>query len=205
MILPMFPLGTVVFPYTAIPLRIFEARYQHLLDDVLAGDRTFGTVLIERGPEVGGGDQRFDVGCRVRVLSVSRLPEADHRSVIIAGVGRIAVTDWTDDAPYPSADVSDFPDIEEPVAPGLTDEVGVQIRRVLALASELGADTASIATELDGDPLTVSYQVAALTPVTSLDAYSLLTAAGPATRLEMARQMLIESAELLTAQLGEDT
>ncbi len=60
--LPMFPLGTVVFPYTAVPLRVFEPRYQHLLDDVLGGDRSFGSVLIERGSEVGGGDARFEVG-----------------------------------------------------------------------------------------------------------------------------------------------
>jgi uncharacterized protein len=38
---------------------VFEPRYQALLDLVLAGDRRFGIVLIERGFEVGGGDHRF--------------------------------------------------------------------------------------------------------------------------------------------------
>ena len=33
---PMFPLGSVVYPYTAIPIRVFEPRYQTLLDRVLA-------------------------------------------------------------------------------------------------------------------------------------------------------------------------
>ena len=51
--LAMFPLGSVVFPFTAVPLRVFEPRYQHLLDDVLNGDRTFGSVLIEKGPRSG--------------------------------------------------------------------------------------------------------------------------------------------------------
>ena len=50
--LPMFPLGSVLFPYTPLPLRVFEPRYLtmigHLLDD---DDPQFGVVLIERGHE----------------------------------------------------------------------------------------------------------------------------------------------------------
>ena len=56
---PMFPLGSVLFPHALLPLRIFEPRYQALLDSCLAGDGRFGVVLIERGFEVGGGEDRF--------------------------------------------------------------------------------------------------------------------------------------------------
>lgn len=203
MMLPMFPLGSVVFPYAAIPLRVFEARYQALVDDVLGGDRTLGTVLIERGSEVGGGDQRFTVGTRLRVVSVGRMSEADHRQVVVAGTGRIKVDSWAGEDPYPHAEVSEFPDHQETVPATLISETVQQVRRVLALASELGADTGSIAVELEGNPLTVSYRIAALTPVTPLDSYRLLTAPGPATRMEMARQMLADSADILTARLGE--
>ncbi len=201
--LPMFPLETVVFPFTAVPLRVFEPRYQHLLDDALAGDRTFGTVLIRRGPEVGGGDERYEVGCRLRIVSVARLPESDHRQVIVAGTGRIRVESWMDESPYPLAIVSDFPDRPEEVAQVLVSEVADEVRRVLALASELGTDTSRISTELKGDPLIVSYQISALTPVTPLDAYRLLTASGPRERLELSQGLLAESARLLRAQLGE--
>lgn len=200
--LPMFPLGSVVFPFTAVPLRIFEARYQHLLDDVMAGDRTFGTVLIERGSEVGGGDVRFSVGSTVRVASVGRLPESDHRQVIVAAMGRIHVDDWVSEEPYPLAEVHELPDDDEDVPAGLVDSVQAAVRKVLALASELGADTAGIATELPDDPITASYQAAALTPVTPLDSHALLSAPGPATRLRMCEGMLADSARLLNEQLG---
>ena len=59
--LPMFPLGTVLVPKAVVPLHVFEPRYQTMLVDVMAGDRKFGVVLIERGSEVGGGDVRTDV------------------------------------------------------------------------------------------------------------------------------------------------
>lgn len=200
--LPMFPLGSVVFPFTAVPLRVFEPRYQHLLDDVLSGDRSFGTVLIERGSEVGGGDERFDVGTNVRVASVGRLPDSDHRQIIVAGTHRIRVDEWLAEEPYPMAEVADFPDADEDVSTDLVDDVHAKVRRVLALASELGADTSGITTDLADDPVTASYQAAALTPVTPLDAHALLAASGPASRLRMCAEMLVESADNLTRQLG---
>lgn len=198
----MFPLTVVVFPYTAVPLRVFENRYQHLLDDVLSGDRTFGTVLIERGPEVGGGDARFEVGALVRVASVGRLPESDHRQVIVAATGRLRVEEWLEEEPYPLAEVEPWPDADEEIPSGLVDDVQASIRRVLALASELGADTAAINTELAPDPIRASYQAAALTPVTALDAYQLLAAPGPASRLRACAEMLEDGIARLSQELG---
>ena len=61
-LLPMFPLGTVLFPHALLPLRVFEPRYRTMTAHVMRGDAEFGVVLIERGSEVGGGDIRFDVG-----------------------------------------------------------------------------------------------------------------------------------------------
>ena len=162
--LPMFPLNAVVFPHSAVPLRVFEPRYQHLLDDVLAGDRTFGTVLIERGSEVGGGDVRFPIGAAVKVASVGRLPEADHRQIVIAATSRIRVREWVGESPYPHALVEDLPDEDEDVPSELLDDVRGGIRRVLALASELGADISGITVQVADDPVTASYQAAALTP-----------------------------------------
>lgn len=198
----MFPLGMVIFPYTAAPLRVFEPRYQHLLDDVLAGDRSFGTVLIERGTEVGGGDQRFEVGSIVKVASVGRLPDSDHRQIIVAATDRIRVEEWLEDAPYPMATVEEWPDVDEQVPDDLVEDVRRKLRRVLALASELGANTSQITTDLGDDSLTMSYQASALVPVTALDRYRLLTCPGPLARLRMCGEMLSESAELLTEQLG---
>ena len=65
--LPMFPLGTVLFPSGVLPLRIFEPRYRKMLEDLLLGSREFGVVLIERGSEVGGGEVRSGIGTMARV------------------------------------------------------------------------------------------------------------------------------------------
>src|ERR1019366_10529845 len=98
--LPMFPLGTVLFPHAVLPLHIFEPRYQALTEHCLAADSTFGVVLIERGSEVGGGDQRFTVGTRTRIVHAEHLD--DGRWVLVTvGETRLRVKRWLPDDPYP--------------------------------------------------------------------------------------------------------
>ncbi|MDX1449051.1 MAG: LON peptidase substrate-binding domain-containing protein, partial [Acidimicrobiia bacterium] len=112
--LRMFPLGSVVFPFSAVPLRVFEPRYQALVDAVLEHSETFGTVLIERGFEVGGGDVRSDVGTRLRILAYQDLADG-HRAVVAAGVERIRVLEWLEDDPHPWAMVEPLPDADEEI------------------------------------------------------------------------------------------
>jgi uncharacterized protein len=198
---PMFPLGSVVFPFTAVPLRVFEPRYQALLDRVLEGDRRFGSVLIERGLEVGGGDARFSVGTMVRVADVAQLPEG-HRAIVVAGMERIRVIEWLPDDPHPWAVVEGFADTPQEVMPEDLAGASASLRRVLALASELGADVTGLSTDVASDSLVASYQISALAPVTPLDAQHLLEAPGPVDRLRAATRALDERAEVLLAELG---
>ncbi len=50
---PLFPLGTVLFPGGPLPLRIFEPRYLDMISTCLRNDHGFGVVLIRQGREVG--------------------------------------------------------------------------------------------------------------------------------------------------------
>ena len=86
--LPMFPLGTVLFPYATLPLHVFEPRYRLMTRHVLDGDHEFGVVLIERGSEVGGGDVRFDVGTVARVVQIAEVPDGRY-ALVTVGVRRI--------------------------------------------------------------------------------------------------------------------
>ena len=51
--LPVFPLGSVLFPHMPLALRVFEERYLKMIGALLeTDDLVFGVVLIERGSEV---------------------------------------------------------------------------------------------------------------------------------------------------------
>ena len=53
--LPLFPLGTVLYPGLLLPLHIFEERYRQLVRDLLAGSEPgqFGVIAIRKGRETG--------------------------------------------------------------------------------------------------------------------------------------------------------
>jgi Lon protease-like protein len=73
--IPLFPLGTVLFPGGPLPLRIFEARYIDLVRRCLRDDSGFGVVLIREGVEAGGPADTFDVGTYARIVDFSQQPD----------------------------------------------------------------------------------------------------------------------------------
>lgn len=194
--MPMFPLGGVLLPGAVLPLHVFEPRYRQLVVDCLAdddGEPEFGVTLIERGWEVGGGDQRAGVGVVARMVQVEALPDGRY-ALVAVGTRRIRVNAWLPDDPYPLADVDDWPD-EEPDRPGLADMVAAMKDRladVIALAASIGDTQAGEVdlSQVDDDPLVASYHLTALSPVGPADRYRLLCAPSPAERLELLSEAL---------------
>lgn len=198
---PMFPLGSVLTPGMVLPLHVFEPRYRRLVGDCLEADGEFGVVLIERGSEVGGGDVRAMAGTMAAIADSSALPDG-RWAVVAIGTRRIAVDQWLDDDPYPRAVVRDWPDTE----PGadLVDAVGAvvdRLRRLLALAVEMGATGVPLDVAFDDDPVVAAGQLVAVSPVGPADRQRLLVADGPDQRMAMLASLLDEEAATLRAQM----
>src|SRR3954471_6672549 len=89
--LPLFPLGTVLFPGVPLPLHIFEERYRLLVRDLMAipegQPRRFGVVAIREGREVGADGVRalYSVGCTAELRQVQQY--SDRRFYIVSGGG----------------------------------------------------------------------------------------------------------------------
>jgi len=64
---PLFPLGTVLFPDGPLPLRIFEPRYLDMVSRCLREDAEFGVVLITSGRDTGTVETT-DVGTLARIV-----------------------------------------------------------------------------------------------------------------------------------------
>lgn len=196
----MFPLGSVLVPGMPLPLHVFEPRYRQLMADCLAGTPEFGVTLIERGSEVGGGDVRTDVGTVARIVEAGMLE--DGRWVLTAlGTRRIRVVRWLGDEPYPRAEVEDLPD-DDPDDPEPLGELLAQLRRVLALRAELGEPAAPATVELADDPVTATWQAAAVAGIGPLDLQRLLVAPGHAARRALLADALADQEELLRARLA---
>lgn len=195
----MFPLGSVLLPGAALPLHVFEPRYRQLVQDCLAdSEHEFGVVLIDRGHEVGGGDIRSMVGTVARMVQVAELADGRY-ALMTVGTRRIRVNAWIPDDPYPLADVDDWPDDESDGGDGesgdsiLADriaEVFARVRRVNALASELGDQSADVMAVVSEDPLVASYHLCSLAPIGPADQQRLLEASGPEQRMTMLARAL---------------
>jgi Lon protease-like protein len=192
--LPMFPLGSVLFPYMPLRLRVFEERYLIMLAELLKADQArFGVVLIERGREVGGGEQRFRIGTLAQITQLGA--QEGFVGLVAHGGRRFLVERWLEDAPHPRAEVTELPDLEwDPDLAGLRAETERLVRRTLALASEFAEDVWPADVELAEDPAAAAWQLAAIAPVSALDQLELL-------RATSFGQLLTRVAEL-TAEAG---
>ncbi|WP_119867953.1 LON peptidase substrate-binding domain-containing protein [Frondihabitans sp. 762G35] len=200
---PMFPLGSVLFPYVGIPLRVFEPRYLTMVGRLLDEDEPgfeFGVVLIERGPEAGGGDQRASVGTMAQLVSATAGPE--DLLIVGAGTQRFTVERWLDDDPYPRAEVSMLPDLEwsEGLAP-LRVEAEAAVRRAIARAAEPEPDSESDAgIELSDDPVAAAWQLAAIAPLGEYDRYALLRSTSLEDLLRRTIDLVVEAEDLWSAE-----
>jgi len=174
-VLPMFPLGNVLFPHMPLRLRVFEERYLIMLTDLLkANDLRFGVVLIERGHEVGGGDQRFGIGTIAEVLQVTG--GEGFVNLAAHGAERLEVIDWLDDAPHPRAEVRVLPDLVWDFGlQSLRDRADQVVRRTLAVASEFAENVWPSNIELSADPVEASWQLAGIAPLAAIDQLALLS------------------------------
>jgi uncharacterized protein len=113
-LIPLFPLGTPLFPGIVLPLQIFEPRYRRLMRDLLAhpeaGDRRFfGVVAIRQGWEVekiAPAEALYDIGCTARVQAVRAQADGGFRIVTVGGERfRLLDVVVAQDPPYLQAEV----------------------------------------------------------------------------------------------------
>src|SRR6266480_2918600 len=90
----------VIFPTMVAPLLVETSQSTKLIDDVVGGDRLLGVVL-QRNAEAENPlpHEMHDVGCAARVLKMLKFPDNTVR-VLVEGLWRIRVRDYTATAPY---------------------------------------------------------------------------------------------------------
>ena len=188
--LAMFPLAAVVFPFTELPLHVFEHRYQLLTRDVLLGDKEFGICLISRGCEVGGGDERVSIGTKVRIELAA--PLDDNRWILVTrGVERIRVVEWLDDDPYPRAVVEPMP-VVGPDAPhdAVMRTLGA-VKSLRRLQSEFadGWTSTCVDLRLEDAATSAPWMLCAMSPLSLSDLQNLLEIPDNDTRLAQLRAL----------------
>jgi Lon protease-like protein len=220
--LPLFPLGTVLFPGMVLPLHIFEERYRRLVADLLDGPepQRFGVIAIREGHEVGVDSvtSLYDVGCVAVVRDVKRHEDGQF-DLVTVGTERFRLGEIDHSLPYLRAEIEVLPDDSagaesvaeaagaEAVAPAESvtpaEAVAVRAAQVAfrdyldALVQEGGATVR--VESLPDEPVLLSYVVAASMIIDLPERQSLLASPDAVSRLVAERGLLASESAMLRA------
>ena len=198
--LPLFPLGSVLFPGMLLPLHIFEPRYRLLLQRSVQNDQPFGIVLIRSGAEVGGSAEPHRVGTTARVVGTTPLPGG--RSFIIArGERRFAIeTIDAEREPYLVGEVryldeDDGADAAE-LADRAADSFGQYLTGIISTSNDARTEV-PLGELREGTPAEVSYRIAGGLGIDASERQRLLETERAAPRLESVIRLLERENTLL--------
>ena len=120
-LIPLFPLGTPLFPGVVLPLHVFEPRYRRMMQDLLSlpessDRRFFGVVAIRQGWEVervAPAEALYDIGCTAQLRRVGAQPDGGF-AIVTVGADRFRLLDVVvgEDPPYLQAEVEWLADEE---------------------------------------------------------------------------------------------
>ena len=163
--LPLFPLGTVLYPGLLLPLNIFEERYRELVRDLLDGPepRRFGVIAIRKGRETGvdGISALYQIGCTATLREVAEQDDGRYHLVTV-GTQRFRLASLDKSRPYLQGEVELLEEeVGDEAAAGLAVHA---VQRgfhgyVDALASRESVEVT--VPELPDEPVLLSYLVAA--------------------------------------------
>ena len=105
MILDLFPLQTVLFPRSSMPLHIFEPRYLKMITTCIENETPFGVILLKSGRAEGTDPVEIHrVGTTAQVFSANHKDDGTI-DVQVAGRDRFEVVDIVRSQPRMKAEV----------------------------------------------------------------------------------------------------
>jgi Lon protease-like protein len=180
--LPLFPLGSLVFPGGPLPLRIFEPRYVNLVKRCMQTDSGFGVVLLFRGNEAGTAEATTaGIGTEVRIIDFDRLPDG-LLGITCRGQQRFRILRaWREADGLNMAEVEDLPAPPIITIPADLRFMAEILERVMP---ELGEDYAALEARYD-DAQWVSCRLAEVLAMETFERQALLELDDPLDRLQM--------------------
>ena len=132
--LPLFPLGTVLYPGEVMPLHIFEERYQEMVSDCLAQDAPFGIVLMR--------DSTMEqMGCTARISQVEKEFDDGKKDIVVKGEHRFIIEEIHRKRAYLTAEIEMVRDIQEDLDVQDVERVIAQHIKLLELAGRIPSPT----------------------------------------------------------------
>jgi len=199
--MPLFPLGTVLFPGLVLPLHIFEERYRQLVRDLLDGQepQEFGVIAIRKGRETGvdGVSALHEIGCTARLREVTQHDDGRFE-LLTVGTQRFRLLGLDHSRPYLRGAIDPLTEEtgDEATAALAVQAVQRTFREYLDALATRGAARINVP-DLPDEPVLLSYLVAASMIVDLSDRQVLLAEPDAAGRLAAERTLLARETRIL--------
>ncbi len=199
--MPLFPLGTVLYPGLVLPLHVFEDRYRHMVRHLLDAPepQRFGVIAIRKGRETGidGISALYEVGCTARLRQVKEHDDGRF-DLVTVGIRRFRLLGLDHSQPYLRGDIDLLAEeTGDEAAAALTVQVVQRaFRDYLDALTERGAARVKVP-DLPDEPVLLSYLVAASMIVDLVDRQALLAEPDAASRLAAERVLLAKETAML--------
>lgn len=183
--LPLFPLNTVLFPYAAMQLHVFEERYREMVRECIEFERPFGIVLIRRGSEVGGGEiEPYMVGTAVRIVQVHQYDDGGM-DLQVQGERRFRIRELDESRSFLVGKVEPVIELEvEETARAKELLYRAREEFELLIQKLFARQELSVKVQFPPDPVVLSFTIANLLPMENLEKQRLLETTDTLERVE---------------------
>ncbi|MEY2819702.1 MAG: ATP-dependent protease La, partial [Chloroflexota bacterium] len=201
--LPILPLrGVVVYPNTAVPLTVGQARSIKLVDDVVAGDKLVGLVAaLNPEQEMPGPNELYRVGTVATVHRLLRAPDGTVR-LLVQGMERFRLGEFVQEEPYLKAKIIRALEVDEKniETDALARNARDQFQAITQMIPSFPEELASSILSLE-DPLQTVYTIANFQRIDLKDAQEILEIDSVYDKLKKLIGLLVREAEVL--QIGQ--
>ena len=161
-VLPVLPLkDTVIYPFAVQPLGVGQERSIRLIDEVMRGNRLV-VLVAQKSEEIeqAGPKDIFTIGTVSRVARMIRMPEGTIQ-IIVQGLERVEIGEFTQEKPYLAAHVTLKPDTQEEdnETEAIKRNVVSYFQRLVALVQNVPESVAAATLNLE-EPRQVVYVIA---------------------------------------------
>jgi ATP-dependent Lon protease len=199
-ILPILPLrGVVVYPQTAVPLTIGQARSIRLVDEVMAGDERLIGLVTSRNPELESPEPEdlYTIGTVAIVHRMFRAPDGTIR-LVVQGLARFQLVKFIQTEPYLRAEISIKPEMVESglELEALARNARDQFEHIAEMIPSIPRELVSSVVALE-DPLQIVYTIANFQRMELQDAQELLELDSASEKLLRLVNILAHEVEVL--------
>ncbi len=202
-VLPILPLrGLVVYPNTAVPLTVGQARSIKLVDDVVGGDKLVGLVAaLNPEQETPGPNELHQVGTIATVHRLLRAPDGTVR-LLVQGMERFRLGEFVQEEPYLKAHIHLIPESSETnlETSALARNARDQFQQITQMIPSFPDELVGSITSLE-DPLQTAYTIANFQRIDLKDAQEILELDSVYETLKKLIGLLVREAEVL--QIGQ--